>query len=63
MLRQTGTVDSSNIIGKKANTYSISLANILTQPSAWLSSTINSFAVKAKRILKRYVQGLIFEEV
>jgi len=32
MLKQTGTVDSSNIIGKKANTYSISLANIPTQP-------------------------------
>jgi hypothetical protein len=55
MLIQARTLDSAIINGKKANTYSISFANILTQPSAWLSSTNGSFAVKAKRILKSYV--------
>jgi len=48
MLKQTGIVDLSNIKGRKANSYSISLANILTQPSAWLSSTNDSFTVTAK---------------
>jgi hypothetical protein len=48
MLIQTRIVDLSNINCKKANSYSISLANILTQPSAGLSSTNDSFAVTAK---------------
>jgi hypothetical protein len=55
MLIEARTLDSAVINGKKANTYSISLANIVTQPSAWLSSTSGSFAVKAKRVLKSYV--------
>ncbi len=33
---------------QKVNSYSISLANINTQPSVWLSSTIDSFTVTAK---------------
>nr|WP_168711087.1 hypothetical protein [Ningiella ruwaisensis] len=45
---QTRNVDSSNINGKKANSYSISLANILTQTPAWLSSTNDSFTVTVK---------------
>jgi len=52
MLKQKGAVESFNIIGKKAHTYRISLTNILTQPSAWQSSTSDSFTVKVKRILK-----------
>ncbi|MFT6087995.1 MAG: hypothetical protein ACI9UD_003162 [Glaciecola sp.] len=48
MLIQARTLDSAIINGKKANAYSISFANIITQPSAWLSSTNDSFAVTSK---------------
>jgi hypothetical protein len=48
MLIQARTLDSAFITGKKANSDSISFVNIITEPSAWLSSTNDSFAVMAK---------------
>jgi hypothetical protein len=48
MLIEARILDSANINGRKANSYSISFANIIIQPSAWLSSTNDSFAVTAK---------------
>jgi hypothetical protein len=47
MLIRSRTLHSANINGKKANSYSINFANIVTQASAWLRLTI-VFTVTAK---------------
>jgi hypothetical protein len=52
MFVETRTLDSAIINSQKENAYSIGVSNVTTHPSSRLNSTSDSFAVKAKRILR-----------